>query len=148
MALTISEVRRSVFGNRRIQVLDLTFDTSYATGGLALTPAALGMQEFDMVLAGTAAGYMFEFDYVNNKLTAVHPRAAITGTLAATAGTLAGSIPAGATGVTSDAAQPVVGMTGAPALTGVAGVTAGAGAEVPATTNLSTVKVRVIVIGI
>ena len=136
MALTLSEVKKSKFLNEKVIISDITFDSSYATGGESLTPAQFGLVSIDLVLAETASGYMFQYDYTNSKLKAFYPRAAITDTLAISAHA------AGATPVTSDAATMA-----AHTLSGVAGVAAGAGAEVTATTNLSSVVVRIIVIG-
>ncbi len=77
MSVSISEVRRTVFGNRRVVVANVTFDSSYPTGGEALAPSALSMQNFDLVQAGQASGYAFEYDYTNQKLKAYLPVGAV-----------------------------------------------------------------------
>ena len=132
---TVTVRRRFKFGNGFGTVCDVAMSNSYPTGGEPITPAELGLGRVDFVLPSTAASYMFEFDHTNSKLKAIHPRAAIANTLAA-------SVNAGATTVTSTAANGAI-----VALSGVAGVAAGAGAEVANATNLSAVTVRVIAIG-
>lgn len=117
-------------------VVDITFDSSYATGGEALTAAQLGLNALDIILCETRSGYMFQYDHTNAKLQAYYPRAAVTGTLAA-------SVDSGATPVTSSAANgAVITLSGNPA------VAAAAGAEVTASTNLSTITTRIVAIGI
>ena len=81
MAITITEIHRSVFGNKRIVTADLDMDSSYPTAGESLTPADMGLIGFDIVLltpqsiSATAdedlaadLGYSPTFDYTNNKL--------------------------------------------------------------------------------
>ena len=81
MALTITEIHRSVFGNKRVITADLDFDSSYPTGGEGLTPADVALNGFDLVLTSamstsntgtvnTAAdlGHSPTFDYTNNKI--------------------------------------------------------------------------------
>ena len=85
MVLAITEIHRSVFGNKRIVTVDLDFDSSYpntgSTIGEPLTPADLGLDAFDIILMSpqsisntatpsTAAdiGFSPTFDYTNNKL--------------------------------------------------------------------------------
>ena len=81
MALTITEIHQSVFGNKRVITADIDFDSSYPTGGEALTPADVGLKGFDIVLTSamsisntstvnTAAdiGHSPAYDYVNEKI--------------------------------------------------------------------------------
>ncbi len=71
MALSVVPVRTFVIGDRREVVADVTFDNSYTTGGLALTPAQLGMTTLDVVIATSAAtGQTFPYDYAAGKLMA------------------------------------------------------------------------------
>lgn len=137
MALTVALKPRIKFGNAYAVPADITFDSSYPTGGEALAPSAFGLNSISLLLAETAAGYMFHYDYTNSKLKAYYPRAAVTGTLAATVAT-------GATPVTSgaDNGAAIVTLAGNPA------ITAGAGAEVTSTANLSTIITRVLAIGV
>lgn len=133
MALTTTFVRRSVFGNRRVTVADVDFDSSYPTGGESLTATNLGMSVLDLVLVSNKGGLIFEYDYTNSKLLAKHPTggAASTGLAAPTV-----AVPSGATAVTSTAAQPNLTET------------AGIAAEVGNTADLSTIEdVRVVAIG-
>jgi len=81
MALTITEIHRSVFGNKRILTADIDCDSSYPTAGESLTPTDVGMIGFDIVLltpqslsnttdedAAGDLGFSPTFDYTNNKL--------------------------------------------------------------------------------
>ena len=81
MALTITEIHRSVFGNKRIVTADLDCDSSYPTAGESLTPADVGLIGFDIVLltpqsisntadedAAADVGHSPTFDYTKNKL--------------------------------------------------------------------------------
>lgn len=54
MALTITEVARTVFGNKRVLLADITFDASYPSGGEPLTAATLGFTSIDRVLPSVA----------------------------------------------------------------------------------------------
>ena len=81
MVLAITEIHRSVFGNKRVVTVDLDFDSSYPTAGEPLTPADLGIDAFDIVLmtpqsisntadedAAADLGHSPTFDYTNNKV--------------------------------------------------------------------------------
>lgn len=71
MALTVTTVRsQEVIGRKVLTVADITFDSSYPTGGEALTASDLSLAALDIVLAENAAGYSFEYDYTNSKLVA------------------------------------------------------------------------------
>lgn len=71
MALTLAPKHEYVVGDRLELVIDITFDNSYPTGGLALTPANLGFTELDVVNATPdTAGHTFPYDYTNQKLMA------------------------------------------------------------------------------
>ena len=80
MAITITEIHRSVFGNKRIVTADLDMDSSYPTAGESLTPADVGLTGFDIVMlspqsisntadedAAADLGFSPTFDYTNNK---------------------------------------------------------------------------------
>jgi hypothetical protein len=56
MALTIAKVTGAdyVSSNKRVRVRTVTFDASYATGGLSLTPALVGLRTIDTVHGGIA----------------------------------------------------------------------------------------------
>ena len=72
MALTITSVtgRKESMGSKRFEIVELAFDSSYPTGGEALTPATLGFQTIDFVLVEPAGGYTFEYDHTNQKVIA------------------------------------------------------------------------------
>jgi hypothetical protein len=124
-----------------------------------------GLSRIDVLLPSPKSGYFFEYDYANEKLKAMHPRAAIADSLAiadhaATVHTVTDTlvIDTGATSVTSTAANgDIIGGSIAVAdhpaeahsISGVAGVAAGPGEEVPNLTDLSGVTgVRILVIGV
>ena len=135
--LTVAIQKRSVFGNKRVRVVDVDFDTSYPTNGEALTGADLGLSVVDIVIPSPKSGYVFEYDYTNSKLKAYYSRGAVSGTLAA-------SVDAGATTVTSTAANGSI-IT----LSGDAAVAAGPGEEVANATDLHTVTgVRLLAMGV
>lgn len=70
MALSLANFKPGVSGNRRSNIVDVTFDSSYPTGGEALTPAQLGLISVDTVLADGKLGYTFPYDRTNQKLLA------------------------------------------------------------------------------
>lgn len=56
MAVTVTAVERpTVFGDRRVRIVDLTFSGNYATGGEALSAASLGFARVDLVALEGAA---------------------------------------------------------------------------------------------
>ena len=122
MALTFTEKKRAKLGNAYAISADITFDSSYPTGGESLAASAFGLNNIDIMLCETASGYMFQYDYANAKLKAFYPRAALTGSL-----------------VVAESAAT---------LTGDTDVAAAAGAEVTSTADLHTITTRVMAIGI
>ena len=122
MALTFTEKKRAKLGNAYAISADITFDSSYPTGGEALAASAFGLNNIDIMLCETASGYMFQYDYANAKLKAFYPRAALTGSL-----------------VVAESAAT---------LTGDTDVAAAAGAGVTSTADLHTITTRVMAIGI
>jgi hypothetical protein len=71
MALSLKQVANtSVTGNRRVKYFDVTFDSSYATGGLSLKPGDFGMSRIDALDANPVGGRSFPYDYTNQKLQA------------------------------------------------------------------------------
>lgn len=80
MALTIAKVSGGdyVIGNKRVRTRDVTFDSSYATGGETLVPADVGLKT--IVCADTgglartgaagATAAVVSYDYTNQKLQA------------------------------------------------------------------------------
>lgn len=75
MALSVSVSRTDTVGRyTKYTTGTITFDSSYATGGEALTASNLGLSskvEFISVTPGS--GYIFQYDYTNKKLKAYWP---------------------------------------------------------------------------
>lgn len=135
MALSIKRVGNpTVFGDKRVLLADVTFDNSYAAGGEAYTPQDFGMNlAVELLVPAPAGGLVFEPDHANNKLKAMYPTG---GAAPAALGDPSVVVPAGATGVTSAAAQPNLTET------------AGVGKEVAAATDLSSITCRVLAVGV
>lgn len=68
MALTISSINNSMFGNKLAIMADVAFDSSYAIGGEALTANKFGLTTIERLIADTCQGYTFEYDYTNSKI--------------------------------------------------------------------------------
>jgi len=68
MALTISNIDYTVWGNKRAAIFDVAFDSSYAFGGEALTPETVGLSTAEQVLVNGKSGYNFEYDLTNEKI--------------------------------------------------------------------------------
>lgn len=135
MALTVTLNNRTTFGNKKITVADIDFDSSYPTGGESLTAAQLGMKKIELLIATPKTGFSFEYDYANSKLKALCP-GVVTG--AAGAGTL-DDFPLSGVGATSAS----VGLTAGNTTTRFGGQV-----EVANTADLSTITdVRVMAVG-
>lgn len=65
-----------VWGIRRVHLVDVTFDSSYPTGGEVLGLSALGVKDatkatvFVTQVAPVTVGYAFAYDATNDKLVA------------------------------------------------------------------------------
>ena len=70
MAVSVSTVHTNYEGARKVATVDITFDASYPTGGEALTPATLGFVTLTRVDIDPGDGYVFEYDYANEKVLA------------------------------------------------------------------------------
>lgn len=76
MGLTVTPVKVFVVGDRKEAHVDVTFDSSYPTGGEALTAATLGFTELNYVSDGIARksdntlAVLVSYDYTNSKLLA------------------------------------------------------------------------------
>lgn len=121
MSITISNRTPSTFGNKSVMVFDMVIGT-YATSGVALTAANLGMANIDLMMIERKSGYLYEYDHTNAKVI-VYAQVASTaaGTLskpaiATTDGTITVS-GAGATGaalwLSTDTATGVLGKVAA-----------------------------------
>lgn len=137
MALTISSLKRDIAGNKRMHSGLITFDSSYATGGEALTPENLGMHTIDHIDVRSALGFTFDYDHTNAKLLAYCPGVVIGAAGAATLDDFALS------GVGSSTARSV-GLDNA---AGSSTVRFGGQVEVANAENLATVAARFIAIG-
>ena len=62
MALTYSDVKRRVVGDQQVITGTLTFDSSYPTGGEAVSLAAIGLTRLDELIVRPAEGYVPEWD--------------------------------------------------------------------------------------
>src|SRR5215831_10290807 len=83
MALTISGLQFDLAGSRNSTMGSIAFDSNYTTGGLALTPAAIGLRTIDNIDFVARSGYSFDYDYVNQKVVAYSQGATTGGTAAA-----------------------------------------------------------------
>jgi hypothetical protein len=77
MALSLTKVTKTTFGNKRIAVYDVTFDSSYATGGESLAASDLGLKVVEQLVtdggAKNSSGTSLvpvRYDYTNAKLQA------------------------------------------------------------------------------
>lgn len=75
MALTVTPVKVWVNGDRKEAIYDITFDSSYPTGGEALTAATLGLADelnyvSDAVAWNGTLAVLTKYDYVNSTLLA------------------------------------------------------------------------------
>lgn len=79
MAFTVTRVAGTARkeGNRRRAEFDITFDSSYATGGESLTASEFGFRKLDCVIphgafrkSDATDAVMVSYDYTNNKLAA------------------------------------------------------------------------------
>jgi hypothetical protein len=75
MALSVSAPypAADVWGTRRVAIVTVTFDSSYATGGEAFDPASYGIagKPAAVIVAPrplTSSGYVVQYDRVNAKL--------------------------------------------------------------------------------
>ena len=74
MAVTTTLKQRTKLGNARMNVVEVEITSeTYATGGIEITSAKLGLGLPYVVVPAPAAGYIFEFDHDNNKLKAYVP---------------------------------------------------------------------------
>jgi hypothetical protein len=65
MALTLTPVeRKTVFGDRRVAIFDVTFDSAYADDGEALTAAMCGLQRIDFVHCSAIVAADFNTGYI------------------------------------------------------------------------------------
>jgi hypothetical protein len=72
MPLTLSRAsnREGVMGDMRYAFVDITFDSSYPTGGESLLPADLGWDSIHFVKPQNIPGYMFDYEETGQTLRA------------------------------------------------------------------------------
>jgi hypothetical protein len=74
VAISASRVAATTFGNKRVRVYDVTFDSSYPTGGEPLAASDVGLRKIDWAfcnvkaVGGTVNVANVYFDRANNKL--------------------------------------------------------------------------------
>ena len=117
-----------------LSVVNVTLPASYQAGGMAISPASLGLEVVDLVLASPTGGYFFEFDHATGKLKVFQPTNLA---LAGAAGV------AGADNTIVKASDTAIGVSGA----GTAAAVKSTAVEVAAGTDLSGVTVRIIGVG-
>lgn len=71
--IAVSNIKKTVFGNKRIVIADLTFaSTNYPSGGIELLPSQFDLYEIEfMKVNGKECQY--KYDYDNHKLMAYVP---------------------------------------------------------------------------
>ncbi len=72
MALSIDIREQTIFGDKQVVIFDVDFDSSYPTGGESLPATDLGMSNIDILIPTPKSGYVFEYDYSNEKLKAYY----------------------------------------------------------------------------
>ena len=76
MALTLTKISANTSGNKRRRVYDVTFDSSYPTGGESLTAADVNLRKIEQLIVhgpstatrGGTTGAFPSYDYTNAKL--------------------------------------------------------------------------------
>ena len=71
MALTLSGKIKTTMGSKHVVIVSCSFGT-YETGGVALTAADFNLDYVDRVIADSHTGYVFQYDYSNEKLKAYY----------------------------------------------------------------------------
>lgn len=120
------------YSSSRIGVVDLTGDNSYPTGGYPVTAADFGLTDIiHVAIQQGRVGLIFEYDYVNQKVIFRYPTGGATASPAALA------VPAVTTGASTASAVNAT----TPALT------PGQAKELLATTDVTTVSIRLVAWG-
>ena len=131
MGLTISNLTRRSIGDEFEIRANAIFNAVYATGGVAITPEALGLMSISHLEGKPKSGYLFEWIPSTKKLTVYRSAAATpAGTNSAPAftgtpispGTPAGTVDSGTHVFTGSAMGNITpaGSVAAPAFTGTA----------------------------
>jgi hypothetical protein len=150
--LDVKIKKRSLIGNLRSTIAEVTFDSTYPTGGEEINPQSLGIHGLDFVLATPSDGYLVEFDHATNKLKVLTPTNASAGhahTFTGDALVAHSHTENTASAYTQNATTATVsGGTPSGAISSDGSIVASPANEVANGTNLSTLTVRVIAIGI
>lgn len=72
MALTVTVTNRENMGSRAMTHGTIDFDSSYPTNGEVLLANTLKMASVDMIIVTSKNGYVFEYDYANEKVKAYY----------------------------------------------------------------------------
>lgn len=75
MALTITISDKSVFGNKKVRLGTIAFDSSYPTYGESYTAAMFALSKINQLVVFPSGGYTIEPDTTNLKLVVKGQRA-------------------------------------------------------------------------
>jgi len=96
-AATVTVKRHTVMGDTRVTFGYIALDSSYPTGGEAITLNHMGLKTLDHIEVGPRMGYLFDYTYDRNLLVvfyqALGDSAAMTQVAAATSLATVDSIP-------------------------------------------------------
>lgn len=73
MTLTLSNEEITVFGNKRIGLYDIAFDSSYPYGGETFDLNGTRLTDVEKIILSPVQGYDFEYDYTNDKIKVFKP---------------------------------------------------------------------------
>lgn len=68
MAISAAQVFVNRTGKKRQVVTEVTMDSSYPTGGEAVTAAQLGLATVDVAICSTNTGHIAQYDKANAKI--------------------------------------------------------------------------------
>lgn len=77
MSLVINIVKRTLFGDQRVVIADITFDSAYPTNGEPVDLGQLGLNSVNFMHVPPVSGYQLEYDYANKKIKVRTPVSAI-----------------------------------------------------------------------
>jgi hypothetical protein len=136
---TATVTSSSVPGASYLRGAKLVGPTSYSTGGVPVTASLFNLSVLDHVIIQGVTGAFLDanWDDVNKKIILSYPTGGATAPASLSAPAATSTPASGATAVTSSAAQPAIPVT----------FVAGLGKEVAASTDVSSVTVKVLVFG-
>lgn len=68
MAISVAQVFKNIAGRKRQTVTLVTMDSSYPTGGEAITANQLGLTTIDAAICQTNTGHIAQYDKTNAKI--------------------------------------------------------------------------------